>query len=203
MDFDVKLQKLALLTPLKQVCVECHMCELGFRKVNRNGRNLDPHVFSTMTVSRFMVIGQNPGYNEVLQKAPFVGDAGKVFDDEIAKHGLTRQDFYISNAVKCFTEGNTRPQQLHIDRCEPILRIEIQTLKPKLVVSLGGVAFEQLCPGRQFSESLGRITKSAKFGVPVFPIYHPSPLNLDEGGKRGVFEEQIRLMCGLVQRLKA
>lgn len=204
MTFDTPEQrKLKMLTPLQEVCHNCTMCELGFKRAVRDDKIKKPQVFSTMTPTRFMVVGQNPGWNEVVRKEPFVGDAGAAFDAEVAKHGLSRQDFYICNAVKCFTEGNTRPLPQHMDACEPYLRMEVQILKPKLVIALGSVAFEQLCPGVAFTAALGKITKSAKYGVPVFPIYHPSPLNLDEGGKRAAFEKQIELVCGLVKALRA
>lgn len=195
-------RKMRMLVPLSQTCLACSMCELGLKVAVRGSLGLDPHVLSNMNPTRFMVVGQNPGWNELRKREPFVGDAGKNFDDEISKHGLTRKDFYICNTVRCYTEGNSRPSATHVERCEPFLRMEINIIKPRLVISLGAVAFDQLCPGVSFQDSMSKITKSKKFGVNVFAIYHPSPLNLDEGGKRAAFEEQVELMCGLVTALK-
>jgi len=198
---DLKDRKLRMLLPLAQVCVNCTMCALGSQKAKKGDEVHDPHVFSSFMPSRFMVVGQNPGWNEVVHKMPFVGDAGKNFDAEIAKHGLQRSDFYICNSVRCHTPGNTKPDVVHLERCEPFLRMEVQILKPKLIVALGAVAFDQLCPKVDFQSSLKRLTRS-KYGVMVFPVYHPSPLNLDEGGRREAFEDQIRMMCALVQELR-
>jgi uracil-DNA glycosylase family 4 len=195
-------RKFRMLLPLAQTCMACSMCDLGFREVVKGDERHDPHVFSNFQPKRFMVVGQNPGYNEVREKMPFVGDAGKIFDTEIQKYGLTRLNFYITNAVKCFTAGNTRPTAKHMERCEPFLRMEINLIKPRLVIALGAVAFDQLCPAVPFTESLRKIVKSTRYGVSVFPIYHPSPLNLQESSRLLAFQQQIKLMCAIVGKLK-
>jgi DNA polymerase len=199
---DVIERKMIALKPLADLCHVCPMCELGFRPAKRGEEQHDPHVFSNLNPSKFVVVGQNPGWNEVVRGEPFVGDAGQAFDSEIAKHGLSRDDFYICNVVRCFTPYNTKPTHNNLQQCEPFLRMELGILKPQLIIALGSVAFEQLCPDKNFSDSLLKLTKS-KYNVPVFPIYHPSPLNLDEGGRRSAFAEQIRLMCGLVKAIKS
>jgi len=196
-------RKLRMLKPLEQLCHNCTMCDLGFRMANRDNLLRPPQVFSTMNVSRFMVVGQNPGWNEVVERQPFVGDAGQNFNNEVAKHGLGRGDFYICNAVRCFTSFNAKPHPSCVASCEPYLQMEIQILNPKLIIALGALAFEQLCPGSKFHDSFGVITKSARYGgVPVFPVHHPSPLNLDEGGLRFAFERQIKMVCKLVIALR-
>jgi uracil-DNA glycosylase family 4 len=194
--------KREMLLALKTACGSCVMCELGLKKASRDGKEMNPHVFSSMNYSRIIVVGQNPGWNEVLVGSPFVGEAGKTFDCEIAKHGLSRQDFYICNAVRCFTQYNTRPSPSHLDRCEPFLHMEINLIKPLLVVVLGAVAFERFCPTSVFSESLKKIVISPKYKVPVFAIYHPSALNLEDSARRVAFEDQIRIMCALVKALR-
>ncbi len=144
-------RKLAMLEHVRLACSVCTMCELGLKDATRNGVDRNPHVFSNMRPHRFMIIGQNPGWDELAVNEPFVGAAGKNFDIEIEKHGLSRNDFYICNAVRCFTTDNQRPNSKHIERCDVFLRIEINLIKPKLLVALGSVAFEQLCPGVNFS----------------------------------------------------
>lgn len=199
-------RKLKMLRGLSEACMACNMCELGLHHVTRNNEGIDyrnPHVFSNLNPKRFMVVGQNPGWTEIGLGVPFVGEAGENFNAELAKNKLSRDDFYVCNAVRCFTPGNSRPEVRHLEACRSFLEMEIRAIKPRLVVALGGVAFEQLCPGLAFSESLKKISKSKTYGVPVFPVYHPSPLNLDEGGRRAEFEEQMALMCGLVHALKA
>jgi uracil-DNA glycosylase family 4 len=197
----VEERKLRMLRNLSRACLACSMCELGLKSAEKNGTLRDPHVLSNMKVSKFMVVGQNPGWDELKVREPFVGAAGANFDAEIAKHGLSREDFYICNTVRCWTKGNTRPEHRHIERCEPFLRMEINLLKPKVIVALGAVAFSQLCPDATFGESLKKLTPS-KYGVKVFPIYHPSPVNFRDGSRRTAFEDQIRVMCGLVKAVR-
>lgn len=199
---ELRKRQRELLQRLADACHVCVMCDLGFGLAKRNGDERNPHVFSNLNPARIVVVGQNPGWNEVVLGEPFVGDAGANFDAEIAKHDVARTEFYISNAVKCFTPDNTRPTQKHLGRCEPFLRMELNILQPKLVVALGSVAFSQLCPDVEFAKSLKSIVKSAKYGVPVFALYHPSPLNFRDGSRRAAFEDQVRVLCGLVKALR-
>lgn len=199
-------RKLRMLVQLSHTCISCSMCELGLKVAERGNEKgklgLDPHLLSNLNPKRIMLVGQNPGWNELRKRTPFIGEAGQNFDAEIAKHNVTRDDFYICNAVRCYTTNNERPTAKHLERCAPFLHIEINLIKPKLVVALGAVAFEQLCPDAVFSEALNKITKSKKFGVNVFAVYHPSPLNLNDQSRRTAFENQIAIMCGLVNALR-
>ncbi len=194
-------RKLRMLRPLSLSCLACSMCELGLKGAEKNGIMRDPHVFSNMNPKRIMVVGQNPGWNELEEREPFVGLAGRNFNKELAKHGLSRDDFYICNTVRCFTEGNARPLEKHKQRCEPFLRMEIALIKPRFVVALGAVAFEQFCPELVFSESLKNIVTSSHFGVKVFPVYHPSPINFRDSSRKRDFESQMAILCALVKRL--
>lgn len=197
-------RKYRMLEQVKRACMACSMCELGRAGVSRDNKVYrDPHVFSNQNPTRFMAIGQNPGWNEVCQCEPFVGDAGDNFNKHLADNGLERNDFYISNTIKCYTQGNAQPLDKHIQRCRPFLDIEINLIRPLLIAALGAVAFGRLCPGVKFSEALGNITESDAYEVPVFALYHPSPLNLGDPERATAFARQMRLLCGLVKRLKA
>ena len=79
--------------------------------------------------------------------------------------------------------------------------MELVLLNPLLVITLGASAFEVLCPGAGYQQSLGKITKSEEFGVKVYAVYHPSPLNLADRGRRLEFEHQIAVLAGLIKRL--
>lgn len=195
-------RKLRMLGQLSSACTACSMCELGLKEAIKKNIARDPHVFSNMNPTRYMVVGQNPGWNELEQREPFVGAAGENFDNEISKHQMSRDDFYICNTVRCFTQGNTKPTDKHKKRCEPFLQIEINLIKPRLVIALGAVAFSQLCPGAEFSNGLKKITRSSLYDIPVFAIYHPSPVNFRDGSRRELFASQIKVMCVLVKELQ-
>lgn len=194
-------RKLRMLRPLRDTCSACTMCELGRRDAERDGTIRDPHVFSNMNPKRFVVVGQNPGWNELGDGVPFVGAAGANFNKVLHDNGLSRNDFYITNNVKCFTKGNTKPSTKHADRCKPYLSMELNLINPLLVITLGASAFEQLCPGVKYSNALKKITKSDEFNVKVFALYHPSPLNLST--RMEEFRDQMKVLCKLVKALKA
>jgi uracil-DNA glycosylase family 4 len=194
-------RKLRMLRQLSLCCSACTMCELGRKDAEKDGFCRDPHVLSSMTPSQFFVVGQNPGNEELKQGTPFVGQSGKNFDKELAKHGIDRSQFYITNAVRCYTIDNTKPPQLCIDKCRPFLMMEMGLMNPQLIVTLGAVSFGCLCPGCDYNQALGNITTSNLYGVKVFAVYHPSPLNLAVSSRKIAFERQIKILCKIVKRL--
>ena len=196
-------RKLRMLRQLSLCCSACTMCELGRRDVEKNGFVRDPHVLSSMTPTRFVIVGQNPGLNEIIEGTPFVGASGKNFDKEIAKYGLDRSQFYITNTIRCFTDDNAKPNYRQVQRCKPFLMMEMALIHPLLAITLGGSAFDVLCPGAGYQQSLGKITKSEEFEVKVFAVYHPSPLNLADKSRRVDFEHQIAILAKLIKRLSA
>jgi DNA polymerase len=192
-------ERMTMLRSLRDTCKDCIMCELGRSFKFVNGQRIDPHVFSTMSPSRFMVVGQNPGFNECVQDIPFVGDAGKNFDSEVAKHGLTRKDFYITNIVKCHTDNNASPPAEAVKRCQSFLQMEINIMAPKFIVTLGAVSFGHFCPHAVYQKALGKMTHSDTIDKKVFAIYHPSPRNLSIESRRKAFERQVEMLCKVVK----
>lgn len=181
----------AMLPHLESACKSCRMCGLGWSRA-RGER--DPHVFADYSLSdfyKFMIVGQNPGWDEVCKGLPFVGQAGKNFNKQVEKSFWNRSNFYITNCVKCFTPDNRQPNDDEIEKCSPYLKMEIEIIKPVLVVSLGACAFKSLCPNQVFGECIGGIVKSDKYGVKVFPTYHPSPRNLSSNERHNQFVKDI------------
>lgn len=185
---------------LEAICKSCSMCHLS-ETTEAFGRPIDPHVFSNRQISKFMIIGQNPGYNECIQGEPFVGQSGRNFDTELVKNGLSRSNFYITNTVKCCTPDNRMPTQYEASLCEPFIRMEIGILKPTLLVALGSSAASMLLPNRKFSDIVNDVEISQKFGLPVFSTYHPSPRNMNVPMRKRKFQEGIKLLAGLVASL--
>ena len=194
-------RKLRMLRQLSTTCTACSMCELGRKDVERDGMCRDPHVLSNMNPTRLVVVGQGPGYEEIKLGTPFVGASGKNFDNELAKNGIDRSLFYITNTIKCFIDSNAKPSYRHVQRCKPFLMMELALIRPVLVVTLGAAAFEILCPGVGYQGALGKLTRSDEFETKVFAIYHPSPLNLTDKTRRADFERQIALLSRLIKRL--
>lgn len=195
-------RKLRMLRQLSNTCSACTMCELGRKEPERNGVVRDPHVFSNMNPQRIVVCGQGPGWEEITKGTPFIGQSGSNFDKELTKYGLSRSDFYITNSVRCFINDNAKPNYEQLRRCRPFLEIEIHLIRPYFVITLGACAFEAFCAGENYNASLGTLCYSKSFDVKVFPVYHPSPLNLADCNRKQAFIKQMQLACGLVNRLK-
>jgi DNA polymerase len=193
-----------MLSLLGAVCHECQMCVLGEHAQEVRGHKFDPHCWSSMKVSKIMVIGQGPGLNECLEGVPFVGDSGKNFNEELARHGLTRDNFYISNTVKCYAPQNRAPTESEVSACKLFLQMEMAILRPVLIVTLGQVAFDRMCPNHDYSSSLGTISRDNGSGhVPVFAVYHPSPRNLEVPERKARFKRQMAVLCALVKKIEA
>ena len=84
-----------------------------------------------------MFVGEAPGFHEDKQGYPFVGQAGKLLDKLLAGIGLTRENVYIANVIKCRPPGNRDPQPDEIEACEPHLFRQIALIQPRVVATLG------------------------------------------------------------------
>ncbi len=192
------LQRRIMLPQLKAACESCRMCNLGWNKAKKDNWPLeyDPQVFSNYKPEsgwqRFMIVGQNPGWDEVRKKEPFVGKSGENFDEALKQTPWSREDFYITNTVKCFTKKNRQPTAEEISRCEPFFKMELEIIKPILVVAFGATAFGLLVPKVKFGDSIGQIVESNKYGIKVFTTYHPSPRNLIDGERKKQFYKDVK-----------
>jgi uracil-DNA glycosylase family protein len=137
-------------------CKACDLWKLGTQTVFGEGA-------SGATV---MFVGEQPGNDEDLAGRPFVGPAGRLFDEALAEAGIDRAQTYVTNAVKHFKwepRGKRRihqkPNAAEMAACRPWLEAELSLVKPKVVVALGATAAQTLL-GRGF-----RVTKQR--GVPV------------------------------------
>jgi uracil-DNA glycosylase family 4 len=91
-----------------------------------------------------MFIGEAPGADEDIQGEPFVGRAGQLLTNMIKAMGLTREQVYIANIIKCRPPNNRTPERDECETCSPFLMRQIATVKPKVIVALGAVAAKTL-----------------------------------------------------------
>lgn len=96
-----------------------------------------PDGFSTAEI---MIVGRNPGKEELAQGKPFVGPSGALLEQLLDECGLTRPEVYITNVCKCYSEDNRAPTLGEIGSCQKFLQAEVDLLKPKLVIVLGNEA---------------------------------------------------------------
>lgn len=133
--------------------------------------------------SSLMLIGEAPGRQEDLMGKPFVGRAGNVLNEMLGNIGMRREDVFITNIVKHRPEGNRDPLEDEIRTCSPYLDIQIKTIKPKLIVTLGNHStkyiFSRLHKNIKGITSVrGKILDTNLFNLPIkiMPTYHPAAI---------------------------
>jgi len=89
-----------------------------------------------------MLIGQNPGREEIKQNRPFIGRSGRYLNGILQKYGIRRETLYLTAVVKESTPGNRKPTAGEIDAWMPVLEREIRRIQPRLIVLMGRVAWK-------------------------------------------------------------
>ncbi len=118
---------------LKKVVLSCEGCELSKTRTNV--------VFGVGSEqAEIMFVGEGPGEKEDLLGEPFVGRAGALLDVMLKEVGLSRQQVYIANMVKCRPPQNRDPKPEETNRCIEYLRNQFHLIRPKVIVCLGRIA---------------------------------------------------------------
>lgn len=154
------------LDALREMVAECRLCPLC------DGRTQT--VFGVGNPeARVLFIGEAPGKNEDLQGEPFVGAAGQNLNALLALAGLTREEIYIANILKCRPPGNRDPRPEEIELCTPYLREQTRTISPDVIVTLGNFATKFVLKTEVGITRLhGQSLMAGRFHV--FPVYHPA-----------------------------
>ena len=137
-----------------------------------------------------LFVGEGPGEQEDLKGEPFVGRAGQLLTQLIEGIGLTRDDVYIANVVKCRPPGNRDPQPDEIEACAPWLDRQLSLIQPRVIVTLGNFATKLLLDTKVGITKLrGQEFAFARAGVEavLLPTLHPSAVSAErrEGVGRG------------------
>jgi len=164
------------LNSLREAAADCKACDLwklGTQTVFGEGRRR----------SIVMFIGEQPGNEEDLTGKPFVGPAGKLFDDALETVGIDRSQTYVTNVVKHFKwepRGKRRihkkPNSQEISACRPWLEAEIALVKPQVIVALGATAAQTLVgPKFRVTQQRGQFIEST-LAPYVMATVHPSSI---------------------------
>lgn len=178
-------------------CRQCGLCDDRTRTVPGQG-HAQPDI---------LFIGEGPGRDEDQQGLAFVGRAGQLLTRIVVAMGLTRDDVFIANIVKCRPtedgkgEKDRPPTRAEMDACLPYLHEQIEVLKPKVIVALGGSAVKGL-----FGDELTGITRlRGKWlsyrGTDVMPTFHPSYLLRQGGEDKAAFWDVWSDMVLVLQKL--
>lgn len=178
--------KIALRVIRDELGVDCSRC-----KLHRLGRT--QVVFGVGSPEAdLMFVGEAPGADEDIQGEPFVGRAGQLLTKIIEAIGLTRDDVYIANVIKCRPPGNRNPEPDEVEQCEPFLFRQIDTVKPKVIVALGKFAAQCLL---RSNDPITRIRgREFKYRDAILiPTYHPAYLLRTPSAKREVWEDMKKV----------
>ena len=127
-----------------------------------------------------VVIGEGPGADEDLQGKPFVGRAGQLLTRMLESVQISRDEVYITNAVKCRPPGNRNPEGDELAACAPFLAAQLGVLQPKVILALGSVATQALLKTK---EPIGRLRgRLHPYGsIVLVPTFHPAFLLRNPG----------------------
>ena len=176
---------------------KCHLCsEAGYPITPRA-------IFSGSATARIMVVGQAPGGREVEHGLPFSGPAGKRLFSWLAQAGFEegafRHDQYITAITKCYpgkgkSRGDRVPTAAERALCLPFLASELELVRPKLIIPVGGVAIRYFLGHIKLDEAVGQIYE--KNGRAIIPLPHPSGANiwLNRSASKDLLQKALLLL---------
>jgi uracil-DNA glycosylase family 4 len=170
-------------TALKAEVAACTQCAL--------------HQTRTQTVfgsgsqqARWLVIGEAPGADEDRQGEPFVGRAGQLLTEMLRAVGLSREQVFIANILKCRPPENRDPKPEEAKSCENYLQQQIDLIRPGLILAVGRIAAQNLL---QVDTPIGKLRGQAHaYGparIPVVVTYHPAYLLRSPGQKARAWDD--------------
>jgi DNA polymerase len=154
--------------------------------------------------AELMFVGEAPGFHEDRLGIPFVGQAGKLLDRLLGGIGMTRDDVYVANVIKCRPPGNRDPMPDEIEACESFLFRQLELIRPAVVATLGNFA-TKLLSGKQLGITrVHGVEQEANVGghrVVLYPIYHPAAALYTPAMLR-VLEEDFSRLPALLARVR-
>ena len=173
---------------------DCQRCKLAPQRTNIVFGSGNPG-------AELVFVGEAPGYDEDQQGLPFVGRAGQLLTKIIESINLKREDVYICNVLKCRPPDNRNPEPDEVASCNPFLKKQLATIRPKIVCCLGTFAAQTVL---QMAAPISKLR--GKFfdmeGMRVIATFHPAYLLRSPDKKREVWEDMKQIRAELF-RLKS
>ncbi len=143
--------------------------------------------------AKLMFVGEAPGHEEDLQGMPFVGEAGGLLTKIISAIGLTREQVFIANTLKCRPPMNRQPRPEEIANCSPYLMKQIEIIRPRIICALGAFASQTLLQTTEPISKLRGRWMDFRDGIKVMCTFHPAYLLRNPSEKRKVWEDMQRI----------
>ncbi len=156
------------MSTLEQVAAEVAVCTRCPLHVNRTL----PVPGEGPSDAEIMFIGEGPGFHEDRQGRPFVGNSGQFLEEMLNEIGLTREEVFIANVVKCRPPNNRDPMPNEIAACGEYLERQIEAINPSVIVTLGRFSMSRWFPGARISAIHGKVREVD--GRLIVPFLHPA-----------------------------
>jgi len=170
-------------------CTKCDLCE--------NRKNAVPGIGNEH--ADIVFVGEAPGRSEDKYGKPFIGSAGKKLDEALKYAGLTREEVYITNIVKCRPPKNRIPTDHEKIMCSVYLEKELLIIDPKIVCLMGNTAYHSILNGKEISKNHGKIID--KDDKTYFVTFHPAAMIYNKK-LDAVFKNDIKKLVKIVKNLK-
>ena len=177
-DDDTKKELINLFKSTRN-CTNCHLHKLRTKFVFGSGN----------ACAKIMIIGEAPGHDEDISGLPFVGAAGNLLTKMLSAINLDRKkDVFITNILKCRPPENRQPESLEIVSCLPILKKQIEIIKPQIFLLLGRIAAHTMLDTKEGISSLRQKVHYIN-NIPAHVTYHPSSLLRNPSNKKYAWED--------------
>jgi len=178
---------------IQQNVKDCKKCELCTTR-----RNAVPGIGNES--ADIVFVGEAPGKNEDLHGEPFIGTAGKRLDDALQNAGLTRNNVYITNIVKCRPPKNRIPNDVETMMCSDYLKNELSIIKPKIICLLGNTSYHSILGGNEISKNHGKFV--SKDNYLYFISFHPAAIIYNQKLKK-VFKNDMKKLVDELKKIKS
>jgi DNA polymerase len=149
--------------------------------------------------AQLLFVGEAPGAEEDRQGLPFVGRAGQLLTRIIESIGMSREEVYIGNVLKCRPPGNRNPEPVEVETCSPFLQKQIEAIQPRVVCCMGTFAAQTvLGMNTPISRLRGKFYEIG--GIRYMATFHPAYLLRNPEKKREVWEDMKKIRAELMGR---
>ncbi|NIM26109.1 MAG: uracil-DNA glycosylase [Nitrososphaeria archaeon] len=180
------------LEEIRQNVIDCTKCSLAKTRTHSVPGKGNFH-------SDVIFVGEAPGRNEDLKGEPFVGVAGKKLSLALEEAGITRDEVYITNTVKCRPPNNRVPNNEEKQMCSNYIEKEIEIINPKIICVLGNTAFGSILGGSEITKYRGKVAR--KGNQLYFITVHPAATIYNQELIQ-ILKQDIKKLFQIIRELK-